>query len=288
MTNIWASWDERWGLKPLPAAANPVFICSSGWRTGSTLVQRMICSSGEILIWGEPYGRAQLISQMSNSALALVDGLIEEWPEPQCFLPPDIPKNLEDYWIANLFPEPDSFREGFRAHLEAFLAKPAQDKGFSRFGLKEVRLSALDAMFLQWIFPDARFVFIVRNPWDAWSSAKSYSHLDVWDLYWSDEPIRNAGAFAEHWKSTVESFINWPDEACLTVRYEDLIKPDYDVEKLARHACVVHIDAAVLQKRIRGPIPDPIPLNNHEISLISEICEPHADTFGYTGPTGFS
>lgn len=31
----------------------PVFIFSSSWRSGSTLLQRYITASGEVLVWGE-------------------------------------------------------------------------------------------------------------------------------------------------------------------------------------------------------------------------------------------
>ena len=35
---------------------SPIFIFTTGWRTGSTLLQRLITSSGETLIWGESGG----------------------------------------------------------------------------------------------------------------------------------------------------------------------------------------------------------------------------------------
>ena len=34
----------------------PVFVFSSSWRSGSTMLQRYITASGEVLIWGETGG----------------------------------------------------------------------------------------------------------------------------------------------------------------------------------------------------------------------------------------
>src|SRR5262245_32576620 len=35
--------------------AAPIFLLSSGWRSGSTLVQRLINSDSSVLMWGEPF-----------------------------------------------------------------------------------------------------------------------------------------------------------------------------------------------------------------------------------------
>ena len=39
---------------------SPVFILSAGWGAGSTLLQRLIMSSGEVLVWGEPFDQAAI------------------------------------------------------------------------------------------------------------------------------------------------------------------------------------------------------------------------------------
>ena len=36
---------------------DPIFVLAAGWRTGSTLLQRMIIEAGA-LVWGEPYSQA--------------------------------------------------------------------------------------------------------------------------------------------------------------------------------------------------------------------------------------
>lgn len=39
---------------------NPVFILSAGWRSGSTLLHRMIMADEKVMIWGEPYAHSNI------------------------------------------------------------------------------------------------------------------------------------------------------------------------------------------------------------------------------------
>lgn len=34
----------------------PVFVLASAWRSGSTLVQRVLSSGPELFVWGESHG----------------------------------------------------------------------------------------------------------------------------------------------------------------------------------------------------------------------------------------
>ncbi len=48
---------------------SPIFIFSSGWRAGSTYLQRLVMSSGKVLIWGEPFDKSDLIQSLSTSMI---------------------------------------------------------------------------------------------------------------------------------------------------------------------------------------------------------------------------
>lgn len=276
MDNTWTRFDQRWGLNSPGTGTEPVFVLAAGWRSGSTLLQRLLCSSGEILIWGEPYGRAGLIPAMTRSAMTLRD----DWPHAGHFSE-DL-TGLQDKWIANLFPPPGAIKNSFFAQLDALLAQPAREAGFGRFGLKEVRLHGLDARFLNWIHPDARFVFLVRNPWDAWSSCKGTD----WYLSWPDKKISSAAQYATHWRRVVESFLRWPGENAVLVRYEDLIHPAFDLEVIRAHCRLASLDGSVLTRKIRGMKKPPEPLSMFEAQQIRATAGELAQICGYEGPTG--
>ncbi|GAW95534.1 MULTISPECIES: hypothetical protein [Colwellia] len=59
----------------------PVFILSAGWRSGSTLLQRMIMTSGDRMIWGEPIHRANIIQTLSDQ----IRCFSTDWPRDTMF-----------------------------------------------------------------------------------------------------------------------------------------------------------------------------------------------------------
>jgi Sulfotransferase family len=91
-----------------------------------------------------------------------------------------------------------------------------------------VRLSADHAVYLKWLFPRAKFLFLIRNPYEAWRlyaarAAKGWK----WYNHWPDESVTVHG-FAAHWQRLVTSFLNDHRNANgLVVRYEDLERGDY-------------------------------------------------------------
>lgn len=254
-----------------------MFLLAAGWRSGSTLLQRLVCSSGEVLCWGEPYGRSGLIPGLARAALALR----EDWPSAGHFAPEHLYQDLSKEWIANLYPPAEALKRSFKAQLDTLLGEPARERGYARFGLKEVRLHAVDARFLQWVYPAARFVFLVRNPWDAWASAKGAT----WFLRWPDRKISDATSFAKHWHWLMEGFVGWNDPSAMLIRYEDLTSPGVDLGPLAQHLGVTRMDPGAFQARPRGMSRPPLTLDSGEIATIAHVTGELSQALDYAGPT---
>jgi len=267
-------FDARCDVPPCPPGNAPLFVLSAGWRSGSTLLQRLLCSTREALIWGEPYGRAGLIPAMARSALVLRD----DWPAASCFAPRSLPDDLENRWIANLYPPASAFKSSFRVQLDTLFAEPAASRGYPRWGLKEVRFHAVDARFLKWIYPDARFFFLIRNPWDAWASARG----GLWYTRWPNGKITNATTFATHWLNLTKSFLQWNDDSGFLLRYEDLIVSGTDLSPLARHGGLFEIDRSVLDVKLRGMDRPPVELPSTDVQAIASIAGDTASNLGYT------
>ena len=69
----------RWPQVQSPSTDEPVFVLAAGWRSGSTLLQRMLMR--HCLVWGEPFGRAMLIDSLAQPLQTFTD----TWPPDGMF-----------------------------------------------------------------------------------------------------------------------------------------------------------------------------------------------------------
>ena len=84
---------------PRHTGTPPVFILSAGWRSGSTLLQRLVSSGEGRFIWGEPYDRSMIIQNMAQS-LAPFE---EKYPLDR-FIQSVEQNSVAQIWAANLYP----------------------------------------------------------------------------------------------------------------------------------------------------------------------------------------
>ena len=63
MKRIWRLRDSN---------AQPIFIFAAIWRSGSTLLQRLLCSDPSLILWGEPYTDTDLLPRLARGAKALL------------------------------------------------------------------------------------------------------------------------------------------------------------------------------------------------------------------------
>jgi hypothetical protein len=261
---------------------HPVFLFSAGWRSGSTLMQRLLISSNEIFIWGEPLGDAALIPKLGS----VVSSVNSNWPPDNYFdEDPDL-DSVSKKWIANLTPPISYLKSSHRLILQKWLGEPCKERyGLDRWGLKEVRLTIDHAKYLKWLFPNSRFIFIYRNPFDAYSSWKGNLWGDSWPGYFS----RSVVAFMRHWRILLDGFIEGYKEVDgLLIKFEDLVSNKINLELVADHIKVNNINASVLNKKIRSPnkIKEKVKkkILPHERYFISFIGMPLLKKLGYTQP----
>jgi len=225
----------------------PVFLLSAGWRSGSTLLQRLVCSSDEIVIWGEPLAYTAVIPRLADSLRVLSP----HWP-PDHNLAPNLDlASFSSNWIANITPPIHDLRMAHRAFFQEWLAVPARERyGAHRWGLKEVRLTIEHARYLKWLFPNARFVFIYRDLVDAYRSWRGNAWGSVWPDYFSWSPV----VYARHWKLLLSGYLDgWREIDGLLIRYEDLVDGKVDLQALAAHIGIQGVDKSVLEKKIASP-----------------------------------
>lgn len=206
----------------------PIFLLSTCWRSGSTLLQRILVTEPRLLLWGEPLGEMALVSRIAEMVSGSINPvLLEQWASQADTGSHELAKS----WIANLYPSAKDFRTALRGLFDQWLAKPARERGFARWGFKEVRLGATEASLLHWLYPNAKFVLIYRHPYDCYRSLAD----SLWNIYYRypDMPIDSAASFAHLWNRLARSWSQLPEGfPCFRIKYEDLVTGKVDFRKL--------------------------------------------------------
>lgn len=265
---------------PTPARADdeePIFLLSAGWRSGSTLLQRLIMSDSRILIWGEPYDECGLIQALAETTKAIRP----DWPPADYYYDGAPPNKLSGNWIANLFPAAEDLRKGHRALFDALFAAPARRAGAPRWGIKEVRLGVEHGHYLHWLYPNARFILLYRNPLDAYRSYTRYGRN--WYDTFPDKPVFTPTAFGAHWRQLMEGYLKDAEKlGALLVRYEDLVGERPPLDDIETYLGIT-IDRAVLGARVgsseRGG--EMASVSGFEKWLLRRAVSPQAQHLGY-------
>ena len=277
----WLQQMRRWPALADPSTDEPILTLASSWRAGSTLLQRLLMSGGDAMIWGEPFGQRDPVRQMADMFLPFRDS----YPRPDHFLAQR--RQSGDFdpsgaWVANLYPDVADLQRAQRTFLDSLFAQPAHAAGYRRWGLKEVRLDAYQAEYLQTLFPQARLVFLIRNPYDAY---RSYRVRGGWYDRFPDRPVFDPEPFARHWLRLTQSFLDRaPDLGALIVRFEEMTRDPAFPDRLSAHTGLA-IDPRVLTVRKRGNEDAvPTPIRPKEIRALESILGDLAASLGYPAP----
>jgi hypothetical protein len=259
----------------------PIFLLSTGWRTGSTLLQRILVTDPRVFIWGEPLGEMTLVSRITE---LLNDYLsprnLASW-QTQPSMDNLSASSLATSWIATLSPEAGDFRVALRSLFDRWLAGPAQRRGCARWGFKEVRLGAAEASLLYWLYPNAKFVILSRHPYECYMSLSDANFHPLYHRYPS-ERVDSAAGFASHWNQLALSWLELAEEfPFFHVKYEDLISGNFDFRKLESWLGI-EITEEVAMSVIIGHSSIRSRLSWYERSIIAHEAAPGMQALGYS------
>jgi len=211
----------------------PVFIFSAGPRSGSTLLQRLVISSGEVMVWGENSGAlSHILESFKQFNLALkpgkaggANGAIHY----QRFLESD---DKSKQWVASINPPQPHILKTYRLMFENLYAEPAKSMQYPRWGIKEIRCTKSTMQILRLIFPQAKFLLLVRNPLESLRSIKQHKFLfsDNWGKPVEKNQLQH---FAKNWAYLSSMFLQ--EQSCFRLRYEDLTQNNFDASKLCEY-----------------------------------------------------
>ncbi len=264
----------------LPASGSedqPIFVLGATWRSGSTLLQRLLLSSGDIMMWGEPWNRADLVPRLRESLLAIDPS----WPLDHMMVQnQDSSVLLHTQMVPDLFPALEDLSAAHKAFLDRLYAKPAADLGYPRWGFKETRLGADDARYLHQLYPQARVLMLYRDPYASWASYLALRAQGYWR--WPNSPVVSPTQFGRMWRTQVEGFLGYPSSLPhMVVRYDDIDAGGPVIDELARF-CDVTPDRATLQRRVGRS--HGTRLSKAGAARIERAVEPLASELGYQRP----
>lgn len=255
----------------------PIFLLSAGWRSGSTLLQRLIMSDPRVLIWGEPYDECGMIQALADTTRAFR----ADWPPSDYYYDGTPPNRLSGNWIANLFPAAEDLRKGHRALFDTMFSEPARRAGTPRWGVKEVRLGVEHGYYLRWLYPKARFILLYRNPLDAYRSYARYG--SNWYDTFPDKPVFTPAAFGTHWRKLMEGYLAEAERLdALLVRYEDLVGDTPPLDRIEAYLGI-QMNRSVLGNKVgsseRGG--EMASVSRLEKWLLKRAVSPAAQQLGY-------
>ena len=209
-----------------PADAFPIFLLGSG-RSGTTLLQKILNSADDVMIWGEHGGFLKQIAQayFHNTENPNVNGQIFEKnavaKDPNLDFNRSMLTKIGYSWM-NWYGRRE-VAANFAGLIESFFHPPGMEK--RHWGFKEIRYGGDDRTIelLAELFPTARFVFIARNPVDVIASQAA--------LGWGSKTALSTGwkLLAEAWAVKNRGLLEFEranEERTHFVRFESLISKD--------------------------------------------------------------
>jgi len=220
----------------------PVIVVGPTTRCGTSLLQRLLNSTGRIVIYGENFGLMQTLPDMirnqerggttKRKVIAIARDMLRE---------------RADFEASSLFPPLDDYIAGlgqaFRGLLGVYAADAAR-LGFSRWGLKHQIRGQNSFALMPQLLPEARYVMIYRDLIDVARSAKARWPGD----FKGPEDYRR---FARNWHDNVKTMRSLEGDRFLLFKYETFaVDPEAHLKRLESFTGLSNIDRAVMTRRI--------------------------------------
>jgi hypothetical protein len=246
---------------------DPLIILSPSTRMGTTLVQRLLCSANDCLIYGDTVGNetAFLASWLSSRQFSLESQAGRSDPMLQAVLAGDTSN-----FIAELTPKSDGYLQcltSFAAAPQAHCKAEAASHGRPVWGWKLAGAQAWFVHLLPSVLPKARVIIMDRNLEDTARSAKASQHF---------------GPGADFQRHITDAVASRAALATLSTRLpvfklslEDLLDdPARKIAGLEDFAGCASIDRGVLSVKVNyphSPLRPPADLTAEEVTFIRQF-----------------
>jgi hypothetical protein len=250
----------------LVSGLEPLFVSAPVSRCGTTLLQRLICSAPNALLFGETvagdletalsftYARAMMYDVTRNMVRGKLD---------------DVLSGNVNTWLLDLTPDIEIYLRSLRAAYEAPLIAArdsAIEHGREVWGVKYPRWPGPTIELLRAMIPQGRWIYIHRDLPDCLRSAKGRGEIF--------RP-QDFALFAQEWAANLDHVLSLPpSDRFLVLQYEDLQRdPEAFVARIEEFSGARPIDRDVLRHRVNdseGYLP-PVELTEPEVETAMSI-----------------
>ncbi|MFB6355038.1 MAG: sulfotransferase [bacterium] len=218
---------------------SPVIIWAPTTRCGTTLLQRLITSSGDIIVFGEDLFLVRdiphLISKFHEQE-SMANQALEKFSRGEV-----------NFWSPNVYPDLEKYGNAmvdFFYRIIGLYRETADEKEFENWGLKTPEFDQTSYEIFSTLLPRARHLFIYRHIQDVLKSQKGRG--------WIEEPgdvEENAETWADNTTQMLDDFAERDRHYC--VQFRELLdnKTDY-VGKIEEFLGISGIDMDVFDHKI--------------------------------------
>lgn len=213
---------------------NPVFIFSAGPACGVKFVQQLISSSHEVMVWTAPAGALNHILEairlmdmsLSPGVMGVLAGTNKGKVEKKVLKPNDDPKPH----VTNMRFSVKHMQHSFQQLFSSLYGMPAAKLGFQSWGIVDHTGNKQTCDMLRMIYPNARFIFVIRHPIDCLRAIKKIGlrPRDRWGRLLEEKSTIDW--FAANWAAFADDFYGTPH--VFNIRYEDLVSGKTDISAL--------------------------------------------------------
>ncbi len=225
-----------------PAEISPVIVLSPLQRSGTTLIQRLLCSAPNSLIYGDTVGQEVEFFAKYGMARGQMIGFQQSQiaPTRQAVLNGDV----SDF-ITPLAPTMETYLAGFRAATSAWLDGCHREAVEANRPIWGWKLAGADATAIptlaEW-FPKARWIWIERDIADCLRSAKAANMFSS---------AAEAGMMARQAQFNQQVFAALRLENLLSLDFATMIaNPADTVARLEKFTGASGIDSALFNRRV--------------------------------------
>jgi hypothetical protein len=222
---------------------DPLIVTSPTPRSGTTLLQRLLCSSRSTLIYGEKC--AQDLEFFLNIYAFKAQEYNYQRERTRRNLQRVLQGEVND-WLQDLMPETDGYLAAMRKAAFAgitYCRDFARSAGRPIWGFKYPGWGAGTIQLLRAVMPQARFLFIIRDLGACLKSAKAQQLVIT---------LSDAQEFCQKWADNV-AFCNslQGSRSMLIVNYAALVEKPWEVvQEIAEFSGIQDMEVEVIQKKI--------------------------------------
>ncbi|MFT5167573.1 MAG: hypothetical protein ACI8P3_002811 [Saprospiraceae bacterium] len=255
---------------------HPICIASPTRRSGTTLLQRLLSSASNALIYGETCANDfnMLCNLLSSKEMLLSQN--KDWHKSQL---QSVLQGEVNKWIPDLMPEIDGYLQAYKnmiLSLADHYGSAAGKAGRPIWGMKMPEWYPVGLLLMQKLMPGTKILYLHRNLKDCVRSAKKI------EMVIGPDEIQR---FCQTWRQFTDyAKVNFTGDQVMHLAYEELINdPGKWIPAIEKFTGAIGIDRTVMRTKVntydndqkleseKDPYLQPAVLSEEELAIVSSF-----------------